>query len=1374
MRLFLRWCWLPLLVLCGVNPVQAQRPGLTVEHFSKQEGLSHADVRAVLQDRQGFIWIGTQDGLNRFDGYSFTTFRHKAEDPNSLSSNNILSLYEDQDGIIWLGTTEGLNRLNPVSEEIQRFAADPNDESSLSHPLVSVIFEDRTGTLWIGTLKGGLHRLDRTTNRFTRYRHLPGVAGSLSDNTVLAIYEDSRGLLWIGTSNGLNRFDPATGQFTTYQYRRNDPTSLGSNTVFSIYEDRKGRLWLGTLNAGLHRFDRTREQFTQIPHDPTRVHSSAVTSIQEDDAGILWLGTRRGLVRFDPDTESSTSRLLPETTNQTIYSILQDQSGVIWAGSRRGLFKIVPAQFVHYRHDPSSPNSLSHNRVLALLEDQSDVLWIGTRGGLDRLDRQTGVYTHFALETGPPGRLQGRQVSALLEDTSGRLWVGTDMGLHHYDASRNAFTYYQPDPESDERRGSNAVLMLHEQRDGSLLVGTGQGILHFDPNLASPTFSRLTFSPTLLYSGDERTVAALLEDQDGSYWIGSPTGLYAFNPTTHEKHRYLHHPDSAQGLSHSSVLSLYQDSAGILWVGTRHGLNRFDPASGQFTQFTPENGFPRSIIYGIQPDDQGHLWLSTENGLVRFDPTTPSFSTYGVVDGVQGEVFNPGASHANAKGELFFGGINGFNVFHPGRVAARTEPFPVVLTHFEIRGGIYQPDGAITALQDITLEHNQDFFAFEFSVLDYRALERNQYRYILEGFDKAWIESGSRRFASYTNVSPGSYVFRVQGAGSDGVWNEEGLAIRLTVEPPFWRAPWFYALCALLGLALLTYVRAILKNRELESRSLELEQLVTERTKDLQAEKQKTERQAEKLRESERLKSRFYANVSHEFRTPLTLILGPVQDALTQSYGPLSDSLRQHLQIMQRNGSRLQNLINQLLDLSRLEDGGMTLDARPHDFLAFIQSQVQAFTPLADRKQILLQFLADDTIGTPLILVFDADKLGKIMHNLLSNAFKFTEAQGKVLIGLTCESVDTHVEVTLSVKDTGHGIPSEDLPYLFDRFYQVSSKNAEIGSGIGLALAKELAELHGGTIHVESEPGFGSTFSVKLPLPAASPEQVVPVVEHNLPGTEVADTDEAGYLREDEDKATPSSKPTILLVEDNADMRVYLRGLLEPRYQVEEATNGQDGLKQAHTLQPALVISDVMMPEMDGYAFCKALKAEPELSQTPVILLTARATTESEVEGLEARADDYIRKPFHTATLLARVENLIEIRHILRASLTPPYQPKPSEIDVESADAIFLNRVQAVVEAHMANSNFGVDLLADEVGLSPRQLQRRIRALSTLSAAGYIRSMRLQRAAQLLDQRAGTVSEIAYQVGFRNVNHFSKLFRQTFGVSPSAYMANGT
>jgi len=1393
-------------VLIWPKSLRAQKDNLHFERISLEHGLSQNTIYCILQDHKGFLWIGTQDGLNKYDGYDFKVYKHDPEARSSLSSSVITSIYEDHSNVLWIGTNSGgLNKFDREKETFTHYQNDPKDPKSLSGNYVSSIYEDRSGGLWIGIRDGGLNKLVWSDGHptFSQYRNDPDDPNSLSHNYVSTMCEDQSGSLWIATyGGGLNmlvRGENAStpARFVQYKNAPHDSRSLSDNFLTSLYQDSASRntLWIGTRN-GLNKLVLNKDDGTPTfihygkdPNDPKNLSHNSIWSIYADQNSAFWIGTAAGLNKFIPsendgaiaafihyENDPNVAGTLSDNNIRTIY---EDRSGILWIGTwNGGLNKLARKQktFVHFEHSANNLQSLSHNNVRAIYADSrggGSVLWIGTRGGgLNRLDRKRETFKQYRFAANNPKSLSHDYVWSIFEDRAGTLWIGTyGGGLNKFDRAKEtptgvAFTHYAYTPDNPDDLSHKNVTPIYEDRTGMLWIGTdGGGLNLFDRE--KEIFKHYKHDANDPNSLSHNGVWSIYEDREDMLWIGtSGGGLNKFDRATERFTHYKNDPNDPESLSNNYVFSIYEDShnGGMLWLGTwGGGLNRFDRQTGEFVRFREKDGLPNEVVYGILEDDHGNLWLSTNKGIARFNPQTGIFKNYNVLDGLQSNEFNAGAYHKSPapRDEMFFGGINGFNAFHPDSVKDNHYIPPLVITAFKKFDETIAGD--ISAAGEFELPYKDKYLTFEFVALDYTHPEKNQYAFMLEGFNNDWIYSGTRRFASYTNLDPGTYVFKVKGSNNDGVWNEQGLAVKITITPPLWKTWWAYALYVLITASLLYGVRRYELNRLRLKNQLQLEHV-----------------QAEKFKELDHLKSRFFANISHEFRTPLTLILGPLEQVSTK----IADlGLKHQLHTAFNNGRRLLRLINQLLDLSKLEAGGMELKTSRGNLIAFLKGIVFTFESAAQQKQITLEF---QSVYDHLVAYYDVGKLEQVFYNLMANAIKFIppNAGGKISVKAVksqaslLEKLPPNVEcVRITFRDNGIGIPSELLPRIFGRFYRVERSRAldQEGTGLGLALAKEMVELHYGQISVSSEEGKGSAFIVTLPLGNAhlKPEEIVEdvgseqlpvsseqllVVSDQLPATSIKDQ--------------ASSKEIILLVEDNHDVRAFIRQQLEADYEVIEAVDGEEGFAKATETIPDLVISDVMMPKMDGYAFCQALKSEEKTSHIPLIMLTAKAGQESKLEGLETGVDDYLTKPFSSKELLVRVRNLIEQRRRLRARFSREVILKPNEIAITPPDEQFLTRVKAAVEKNLGDEDFSVEDLVQEVGMSRTQLHRKLKALTDQSAGQFILSMRLQRAIELMKQNAGTVAEIAYMVGFNTPNYFAKCFRKQFGCSPSEYKMN--
>ncbi|MCH8011501.1 MAG: histidine kinase [Candidatus Marinimicrobia bacterium] len=807
----------------------AQHHDIKFDHISVDQGLSQSSVRCILQNKKGFMWFGTDDGLNKYDGYGFTVYKHDPSNSNSLSHNYINSIYEDESGILWIGTWGGgLNKYDPVTETFTRYQQNPSNPNSLSHNYVNAIIEDKAGILWVAT-QVGLNRLDPVTESFIHYMHDPSNPNSLSHDYVNSIIEDRTGMLWIGTKEGLNRIDPQTESFTHYKHNSSDPNSLSHDNVVIIYEGESGTLWIGT-GGGIDKFDRTREKFIHYKHDPsdaTSIIPGVIYSIYEDRIGVLWI-VGDGVSRFDPQTEKFTNYLHDpgnpySISYSTILTIYEDRSGTLWFGSLlQGLNKYdrYKHKFELYKHDPDNPNSLAFHDVRAIYEDRNGILWIGA-GGLNRLDREKNKFTHFK-----------NNPNAIFEDRFGVLWIGAG-GLRKFDRATETVTTYQHDSLNPNSFTEGSVLSFCEDKSGVLWIGTFSGLEKYDRE--SETFMHYKHNPDIPNSLSDNRVQAIYEDKRGNLWIGTWNGgLNRFDREKEEFIRYQHDPSNFNSISNNTIHYIWEDDDGNLWIATRGGgLNKFNPETEIFTHYREKDGFPDDWVYGVLGDDEGNLWFSTNKGIARFNPESGELREYSVEDGLQSNEFNFGVCYKSPSGEMFFGGVNGFNTFFPDQVEDNPYPPQIVLTDFKLfnkpvitgANGSSPLQKPISYIDDVNLSYNENFFSFEFVALHYANPERNQYAYKLEGIDEDWIYSGTRRFARYTNIGPGEYVFRVKASNSDGVWNEKGISLRLTITPPFWKTSWAYGfyvlflLSALYGVDRFQTVRLKREaNREAEER----------------------------------------------------------------------------------------------------------------------------------------------------------------------------------------------------------------------------------------------------------------------------------------------------------------------------------------------------------------------------------------------------------------------------------------------------------------------------------------------------------------------------------------------------------------------------
>ena len=1337
------------------------------------------------QDHRGFIWMAG-DGLHRYDGHRFISYYHDPGDSTSLSNNRITSIFVDSRGTLWVGTDRPeayLHRFDPKTKSFIKFSMQSKEDRQVHQNGVYGMMEDREGYLWVAGDNAELYRFDRDTETIDVYTLPPG-----DSLYVMDILEDRHGGIWAISGDwtfdhpgGLYRLDRVSNAFIEIDVNTENSGQTLPFEVFSIHEDREGIFWLGVWPQGLTRYDPLTGQsktyknpYSELP----KLHD-----IHEDRNGKLWLAYegKIGLNQFDRKAESFTlfeNEYEPSTKRYAniAFKIFEDRQGTLWVSYRGNqietshVYKVVraPGQFLYYNHEPDNPLSLRpHNNIASFHEDSDGTMWVGAfNGGLNRFDMKDQSFANYTYKPGGPDNPPSGSIVSILEDRKGTLWLGTFFpGLHQFNQEEKSFTHTHNYLDKINSLVENGVIEILEDRFGELWFGTWQdGLIRFDPESGATT--KYIHNPDDETSLSGNIVAHMIEDRDGNLWVAAYDGDVITRRTT--THRFDRQTETFERFEPGEIFD-FIDRAGYFWgFSNTHGIVRWDRDSNTRKYYSMSDGLPSNRVQCALQDSSGNLWISTMAGLSRLVPETGVFRNFTHGIDLTNASFSTGPStcYRTRDGTFYFGQTPGFTTFHPDEFEFNTIPPDIAITEIQAGEEVIQSDDAsfpqkpgVTS-EGLRLTHRQNDLSIEYVGLHFEDPSRNAYRYKLEPHNEDWVEAGTERQARFFQVRPGTYTFSVQAANPNGNWNEIGTSIALTILPPWWRTEWAYFVYGVLLAGVLIAANRIQRRRlishEREQARIQLAKL----------EAQSATERAEMAERLEEVKSRFFVNISHEFRTPLTLILGPLKDALSGAYGAVEGRLLHPLRTMQRNGDRLLQLINQLLDFEKLEAGGLHLQTKEIDLVAFARALTLSFTSRAEREQKSLKF---ETHKPLLGVYFDQVKLEKVIYNLLSNAFKFSSAGDTIQVTVYAQENAAHI----TVQDTGEGIPPAELSHIFDRFYQAggTSSNRHGGSGIGLALAKELVELHGGSIDVESREGEGSLFTIELPLGRAHLRDEDVVVEEASHESEVRVENQAISFAEDRDPVpveTSDELATILIVEDNPDLRDYLRTHLSG-YAIVEAENGQEGLEKALESLPDLVISDVMMPVMDGVALCEALRKNEKTQDVPVILLTAKATEEHKIEGLQAGADDYLYKPFSAKELLARTENLIDLRRQLRSRYRSEVVLKPADVAVSSVDAAFIENVRSIVEEQMGDSWFGVERLAQEVGLSRRQLQRRINTLLQTTASTFIRDMRLERAMQLLEKKAGNISEISYTVGYNDPSHFSMLFKKKYGHSPSEW-----
>ncbi len=1128
----LAWVFGAVTVLWPCGPLAAQSRNIRFERISIEHGLSQGTVNCMLQDRKGFMWFGTQDGLDRYDGLQFEVLAHDPDDPTTLNDNWILTLLEDAGGDLWVGTqTGGLSRWHRKSGTFTHYRHDAQDSRSLAEDEVRALVQDAGGNLWVGSSTAGLSRLDPTTGVFERYRHRPDDPASLSHDEVRALVLDRAGDLWAGTLGGLNRFDAESGTFTRYLHDDANPASLSDDRVRSILEDREGSLWVGTF-GGLDRLDPASgvvEHFRHDPTDPPSLSENRVRTLYEDRDGRIWVGTDGALDLFDPASRTffhyAHNAADPTSLSaDRVMSIYQDRGGVLWVGMQGGLNKWSPRtwSFSHFKSDPARPTSLSSDKILSLSVDAGGAIWIGTNGhGLDRFDRASGTVRNYRKGDRRPGNLSDDTVTALLHDRDGILWAGTeDGGLNRLDVDGETFEHFAHDPGRGDSLAADGVMSLFQDRHGDLWIGTyGGGLNRMRTAEGRPrdSFDGWRHDPSDPESLSGDRVTAFGEDADGALWVGTfGTGLNRFDRHRGTFQRFANEPGRRSSLSNDVIVVIHRDPDGDLWIGTLIGLNRLeslDETSGiaTFRPYFAADGLPNEVIYGIYSEpgapsvrrksgaegEPSRLWMSTNRGISRFDPRTETFKNYDTSHGLQGDEFNMNAHFQSPTGELFFGGTGGFNAFFPDRIEPNTAMPPVVLTSFSKLNRPVRLERPIFETDEVALGHRDSIVSFEFAALDFTAPEKNRYRYLLEGFSDEWIDLGHHRRVSFTNLDPGSYTLRVEGSNNDGVWSARGASTRIVVAPPPWKTWWAYALYALaLSAIIRAYAglqhRKVEQERAISARLREVDklkdELLAKMRQVVEDQKGQVEERERHLAERERLISeleaknaeleRFNYTVSHDLKSPLVTIKGFLGLLKRDAADGDLERLDHDVQRISAAADKMHNLLEELLELSRIGHQVNTPVEVSSGDLAFEALELVGGSIAESEAEIEIAPDLPPVVG-------DRVRLVEVYQNLIANALKYMGPQSAPRIEIGHENNGNGKR--FYVRDNGIGIDPAYHHKIFGLFERLDATSE--GSGIGLALVKRIIEMHGGRIWVESPgQGQGSTFYFTLETGPRDPD----------------------------------------------------------------------------------------------------------------------------------------------------------------------------------------------------------------------------------------------------------------------------------------------
>ena len=1334
---------------------------LPFDVFNVNNGLPHSDVNLITQDKRGFIWIATYNGLCRYDGYNALTYRHQKSDPKSISNNRIITLLAEEN-FIWIGTEiAGFDRFNIKTETFESFKYDPSNPSSISSNSVLSIARDSKKQLWIGTVKG----LSLIKNDAARASEVSAVR-FLNEETAIQFILPDGNLLWLGTNVGLIAFNITNYTYKRYQFSKEESLING---MIKNGEN----LWL-TSSSGLLQFNISQKTFSKLNDKPS-------FSVYKAKNNSIWVGTQReGLLKLDASGNivkefNNNSRVKESLTNNEVKALYEDHSGVLWIGTLGGginKLNLNAKKFITYKYIDGKENTLNSDRIICFYEDTAKNLWIGTKGGgVNVLKRESGKMLYFKANK---NAFRTDNISALYQDKLGGIWVGTGNGLYVLNTKEKLeFLNGKNNPSLfniSERFNltSLGVLKIVEDSDGYLWLCTSRGLFCYQPGSTfynGTIVEKFVFNEANKLSISNNFISDIfikkLNPTTKSVWVGTKNGLNHILFKNGKKTVRQFFKDDKDGLNENFISLIHEDNKGELWIGMLGGgigkivSGRNGGSKIKLEKYTTKEGLKNDDVETILEDKYGNFWMAGE-GITKFNPRYKTFKYYDVKDGLQSNSFKVFSAFKNNRGEMIFGGTNGFNIFHPDSIRENKIEPKIVLTDFKkanksvavdqkINGEVIF-EQALTATNSIELSHQSNDISFEFAALHYSSPENNRYKYTLEGFDEGWnFVTSNKRFATYTNLKPGDYTFKVLASNSDGIWCKTPLVFKVHINKPWWFTHVAILFYLVIGFLAFIFLRRFELMRVKEKHNLVLERL-----------------EFKKNAEMMDMKTQFFTSMSHEFRTPLTLIVDPVNELSQKNIYNAEDQSK--LQIIKQSTDRLLHLVDQMIDFRKIDKGHLNLEVEPCLIADFISSVKEHFNGFALKRNIHLRFEANDN---PTVWI-DKNRMENVLFNLISNSFKFVSIGGEIL--LNCKLVDNHVVIT--VRDNGIGISQENLENIFLEFFREEHKSFQMGSGgIGLSFVKSIIEAHKGKIEVESQEQQYTKFTITLLTGNAhfTNDQIVKKdgIEESLINPSFLEMETPKNLTSEGLKANTGKK--VLIVEDTFEVRDYLESQLKQFYQVFTAENGAKGLEVAAKEMPDLIVSDIMMPEVDGITLCQRIKTNLQTSHIPVVLLTAKTANSQKIAGFEVGADDYITKPFSSQLLISRIDNLIRNREKLISRFKNDVNLSPSDVTITPLDKQLMNKVLALIEEHMSDENYSVEKLCSDAAVSRPQLYRKVKALTDLSINEFIRSIRLKRAANLLEQDDASVANVMYEVGFSNRSYFTKTFKEMFGVNPKEY-----
>lgn len=1327
----------------------ATNEDIMFQHLGVKDGLSHNQVTYITKDSRGFMWFATASGLNRYDGYTFRVFRKDNADLLTIPDNHVNHIQEDNNGNLWIHTNRsGYTLYNPEKETFIRDITPVINEWGINGGIAR-LYIDKEKNIWCYTDSAEAYQYRVSEKKLIRY------PVEKNNETLCDISEDEKGILLIYSSGLIECLDRQDNRIISRDYFLTKADG-SDHSKYAIFVDKDGDYWVyAKENSGLWIYLKKTNEWKYAENNKKAYYhlsSNIVHDVKQDKNGLIWISTDHGGINLINKKNNSIryiinnlfdERSIAQNSSNCLYC---DDSDIVWVGTyKKGISFYSKSAYkfnIDYLSFFNSVKNFSAD-VNVINEDKNGNLWLGTNSsGLIFINRKTNekkIYQHLPEQNS----LSSNVIVSMLTSRNGNIWIGTYLGgLNVFDGKQ--FINYRHDPDNPNSLSNNNVWALAEDDKGLIWIGTlGNGLQCFDPvNKTFKSYGTGTFA--------SEYISSICIGKDKNIYLGTASGLVVYYPLEDKFEKLTGNYKKNQQFSHPSVNQIFEDSRGLLWIATHEGINIYDRKRDEIIRPDAENKLRNQSIFSVTEDNNKNIWITTASGvsntIIHTDPKTNkytcSFHHYDEHDGLQSMGFNLRSVLKTSRGEIFIGGLQGINFFDPANLQYNKETPPVIFTNLQLFNKDIQIDSLYNAnrilsrspgfTDKIILDYKQNVLSISFSSLNYTLPKKTTYQYLLDGFNDDWLIAEGNK-VTYTNLTPGSYIFKVKARNNDGFANDEISSLSIVIRPPFWATTWAYCLYGLAIILLFTFIFYLLKRRERNKYKL-----------------QQIKQEAQQKHEIDEMKLRFFTNISHELRTPLTLIISPLEKLIKTTE---NNETKDKLLMIHRNSERLLNMVNQLLDFRKSDVKGHQLNlSHGGDIIDFIRSVCKSFTAYSEKKNVYLTFFS----AIPeLQMDFDEDKVHKIMMNLLSNAFKFTREGGRVDVSLNIITTENGEQLEIQVTDTGIGIADNDKELIFERFYQANRKDSPdyAGSGIGLHLTREFVSLHGGKITVHDNVKQGSVFIVTLPI-----------IHSPIGLNEASDQEE-----KKEKSLNNDSLPVILIIDDNNDFRHFMKTSLEKDFCVKEAVNGKEAWSKIPDMQPDIIVSDVMMPEIDGIELCNLVKTDIRTSHIPLILLTARSADEQKLEGFENGADDYITKPFNFEILLVRIKKLLSLKKNRQENFKGQMEINPSEIVITSMDEKLISKAIKYVENNISRSDLSVEELSRELGMSRVHLYKKLLSITGKTPIEFIRIIRLKRAAQLLRESQLNVSEIAFQVGFNNPKYFSKYFKEEFNISPSTY-----